>query len=315
MRVLVTGCAGFIGWNLVHYILLATDWDVVGVDNLQGGSDNEWAVNDLVRETYRFEYRYENFANTCCENIDIIFHLGATPQVPLSVKNPKLTNENNVTNTLSLMENARLEGVKKIIFSSSSAVYGDQAPTPTYESVICSPMSPYGLQKKIIEDYLILYKELYDLDFCILRYFNAYGPYQYSHNAYAGVVASWVKGVVEDKPIRIDGDGLQTRDFVYVKDICKVNILAVEKNISRIVNVASGMELKLNEVLELIYCSTPNQPQIIRAENRKGDIRKSVADISLLKSYGYKPTEFITGIEETIKWYSNLKTKQNGNSI
>ncbi|QDP63184.1 MAG: putative 3 beta-hydroxysteroid dehydrogenase/Delta 5--_4-isomerase [Prokaryotic dsDNA virus sp.] len=313
MKVLVTGCAGFIGWNLTNYLLENTKYKVIGVDNYQGGGHNAELVKELKKKNKNFTFRRENFASTDLKGVEYIFHLGATPQVSLSVQNPFLTNENNVTNTLAMLEHARKEGVRKIIFSSSSAVYGDIAPTPTHEAVRCYPSSPYGLQKKIIEDYLILYHELYGMEFCILRYFNAYGPHQYSFNAYAGVIASFVKGFCNITPIRIDGDGEQSRDFVYVKDICKVNLGVVTQNVTGCLNVGSGMGTSINEVFDLISAITHHQPPTIKADKRQGDIGHSVANITRLKEIGYQPTELEKGLEITYQWYKKLQ--ENGNSI
>lgn len=309
-NVLITGAGGFIGSNLVKYLLLNTDWNITGIDNLIGGVKNYNKI--LIPEKgVRFRFIKDNLkyidSYSNLENIDTVFHLAATPRVSYSVEHPLETNENNVSNTLILMEWCRKIGVKRFIFSSSSSVYGDTEILPTSEDVSLRPKSPYALQKRTIEEYCRLYSELYGLDTAVLRYFNVYGPGQYAENAYATVISAWIKGIYEDEKIRLDGNGEQSRDFTYVDDVCAVNLMMAktENNFNgAIYNVGDNYSVSLNDILYQLKNLTCITPEIDYRPTRAGDVFKTQADNKKISNLGFKcKVNIETGLVNTLDWY------------
>ena len=309
-KVLITGAAGFIGSNMVKFLLENTNYHIVGVDNFQGGTSNQEFIENLyIKNKDRFNFLVKNFSEVDMLDIDIVYHFAATPRVLFSVENPIDTNENNVNNTLKLLNNCKKGGVKRFIFSSSSSVYGEIDSFPTKESHIKTPKSPYALQKSIIEDYCRLWSELYDMDTVCLRYFNVYGPNQYAMNAYSTVISAWIRGYIENENIRLDGDGSQSRDFTYVTDVCNANYIVGESNVKfngKCLNAAGGNNYSLNEIKDIIENLSDNRPSIDSKGTRAGDVLKTHSDSSEIEKIGFKAKEELkNGIKKTYEWYKN----------
>lgn len=312
MNVLVTGAGGFIGSNMVKYLLDNSIYTIFGIDDFRGGRKNEEFIKNLQSDRFnfyekKFELSEEIFKDI---KIDVVFHFAATPRVLYSVENPLETNENNVENTLKLLEFCRKTGVRRFVFSSSSSVYGDLVDFPTGENSEKNPKSPYALQKSIVEEYCKIYSSLYGLDTVCLRYFNVYGPGQYSENAYSTVISAWIKGFINNSRIRLDGDGLQSRDFSYVTDVCKANFLVgnySENFNGESFNVACNNSTNLLQVFDILKEITGNNPKIDSRPTRLGDVRKTHASIDKIKSIGFDyDIPLRDGIIMTYDWYKNL---------
>ena len=312
---LVTGGGGFIGSNMIQYLLNNTSYHIVGVDTFENGENNREFIESLSATNERFTLINENFINTNLSNVEIVFHFAATPRVSYSVEEPILTNENNVTNTLLLLENCVKNKVKRFVFSSSSSVYGDVENFPTDENEKVDPISPYALQKLTIEKYCKLYSQLYGLDTVSLRYFNVYGPNQYADNAYATVICAWIKSFIENESIRLDGNGEQSRDFSYVDDVCQANYLVGFYNDNlkgEIYNVAHNSNTTLNTLIELIKSINPTwNSSINREDSRVGDVFKTHANINKIRKLNFHPKTYIKeGIELTYSWYQSILNKK-----
>jgi UDP-glucose 4-epimerase len=235
-----------------------------------------------------------------------IFHLAAMPRVGYSVEFPFETNDINVTRTLALLDSIRGTGTR-FVFSSSSAIYGEIDQLPTTEFSPSNPQSPYGLQKRMIEDYLTLFGRLYDQRSVCLRYFNVYGPGQDGKSPYSTAVAAWCSALKEGRPLRSDGDGYQTRDLVFVKDVARANRMAAETEHDlrgHAFNVGSGNAHSNNEVLDLLRLRFPDL-QVNNAPARPGDVRDTLADVSIIKhALGWEPAvQFEEGLKMTLDWW------------
>lgn len=317
-KVIVTGAAGFIGSNLVEYLLKNTDFQIYGIDNLQSGAViyNTFLNKIEIENKDRFQFIKDDIKNinnhfSDGTDIDFMFHLAATPRVSYSVEYPFETNDNNVSNSLILMDWCVKHKIKKFVFSSSSSVYGNVDNFPTKETNKLSPMSPYALQKKIIEEYCKLYSELYGLQTVCLRYFNVYGPNQYADSAYATVICAWIKNILNSEPLRLDGDGTQSRDFTYVYDVCQANLIAANLDINcsaEVFNVGGDNTISLLEILEKIKKLTSIEtPKMEYSNFRVGDVYKTESDMAKLKSFGFKHSFSIdNGLEKTYNWYKQI---------
>ena len=296
---------------MVKFLLDNSDYKIIGVDNFSGGVNNKKFIENLEKENpERFSFINDNYTNVDVSGIDIVYHFAAIPSVSYSVENPIETNNSNVTNTLKFIQNCNNGGVKRFVFSSSSAVYGDVNSFPTTELYNKVPKSPYALQKSIIEEYCRLWSELYDLDTVSLRYFNVYGPNQYAENSYATVICAWIKGYITNSDIRLDGDGSQSRDFTYVTDICNANFIIGNysgKLNGRCFNAAGGNNYSLNKIKGVIETLSKNRSKVINKPSRVGDVLKTHSDSSSLGKYGFKTKVSLeNGIKKTYNWYNNI---------
>ena len=299
--VVVTGGVGFIGSNLVEE--LTKDNEVIVIDDLSTGKReniDESKVEFVQGSITDLEHLKKVF-----EDVDYVFHQAAIPSVQRSVENPLATNEVNVKGTLNVLIAAKVNGVKKVIYASSSSVYGDTPELPKRENMSPNPLSPYAVSKLSGEYYCNAFSEVYDLKTVCLRYFNVLGPKQNPSSEYAAVIPKFITRVMRKQPPIIYGDGNQTRDFTFVKDVVRANILAMERDAKGIFNVAYGKRTSINELASKIMGTVSLEMEPVHDKQRPGDIRHSLADISLAKDkLGYKPKYSLEeGLEETIKWF------------
>jgi UDP-glucose 4-epimerase len=306
-KVAITGGAGFIGSNLAWE--LSESNEVTVIDNLSTG--NYENIKELVEGK---RIRFVNGSITDLEKMkdtfggaDYVLHQAAIPSVPRSVEDPRGTNEANVTGTLTVLIAARDCGVRKVVFASSSSVYGDAPTLPKREDMILNPMSPYALTKVAGEQYCRIFTELYGLKIVALRYFNIYGPRQDPKSEYAAVIPKFIGCALREAPMPIYGDGEQTRDFTFVNDCINANLLAAESRATGVYNVAGGRRTSIRRLAESIAKIVGVEAKIEYEEPRKGEIRDSLADISHAKeAFGYRPHyDLEKGLEVTVKWFKN----------
>ncbi|MFA6427518.1 MAG: NAD-dependent epimerase/dehydratase family protein [Candidatus Magasanikbacteria bacterium] len=297
MHYLVTGGAGFVGTNVVRQLL--TDGHVVRVfDNYSSGKFSD-RMQDRA-EYIEGDINDMNSLSNAMKNVDGVFHLAAVPRMPYSVEHPQETNHVNVTGTLNVLVAARDAGVKRLVYSASSSAYGDQAVMPLVETMKAKPLSPYGLQKFIGEEYCRLFAQLYSFEAVSLRYFNIYGPYMDPEGAYALVIGKFLKQRKEGKPMTICGDGEYYRDYTHVQDVVRANIAAMtSKNVGRgeVINIGNNSPHSVNELAKLIG------GEYVFVNPRAGDPRMTNADISKAKQLlDWEPTITLEdGIKELKK--------------
>ncbi len=293
MKILVTGGAGFIGSHLVDR-LMKEDYEIVVLDNFFSGT-TENIKHHLESGTFylvKGDVRSSDNVKEAIRTVDAVFHLAAIVSVPLSIENPLLVNDVNVRGTLNLLEASLKADVKRFIYASSCAVYGEVDCLPIDERCPTNPMSPYAVSKLAAEDYCKVFSQNYGLDTLCLRYFNVYGPRQVG-DSYSGVITRFIDRLKQKKPPIIYGDGQQTRDFVHVKDIVEANMLALncQHRFGKMINVGTGKQTTINQLAEFLFELTGRSELTPRyVSPRKGDIRNSCADISKAKrALGYEP--------------------------
>ena len=310
-KILVTGAAGFIGSNIVDK-LLELDNEVMGIDNLLTGilSNLKKAQENDSFKFIKTDFTDKNsFKDLKEHEFDIIFHQGALPSVTKSVKDPITTNENNINGTLNILKYALDYNVKKIVYASSSSVYGDSPTLPKKESMLNKPISPYGVSKLAGECYCYAFYRTYGLKTVSLRYFNVYGPRQ-SYNDYSGVITIFINRVLNDENPIIFGDGKQSRDFTYIDDVVQANLIAAETSNAdgQIFNIAKGERTTIldlaNNIIKIMNKNTlkPNF-----TDPRPGDILHSLADITKAKQIlGYNPKYSLKeGLKSYINWIND----------
>ncbi|PWR71779.1 SDR family oxidoreductase [Methanospirillum stamsii] len=303
MKYIITGGAGFIGSHIAES--LASNHEVVVIDNLFSGK-----IENINNLPIIFENRSITdlaFLKRIFEGADGVFHQAAITSVPRSVKDPLPTNEANITGTLNVLVAAKEMNVRKVVFASSSSVYGDTPVLPKTESMTPNPLSPYGISKLTGEQYCRVFSELYGLKTVALRYFNVFGPRQDPKSEYSAVIPKFITRILKHESPTIYGDGEQTRDFTYVKDVVQANIRAMESDVQGIFNVAYCQRITLNSLASFIMEITGNTVPVLYDPPRPGDIRDSLADIGRIQNeLKYKPGYTVkTGLEETITWYQN----------
>lgn len=305
MNILVTGGAGFIASHIVDAYVKAGH-SVTVIDNLSMGRKENVNPNaELVVADIRSDLVKEIFARG---SFDVLNHHAAQMDVRKSVDDPVYDASVNILGTLNLLEQARQTGVKKVIFASTGgAIYGEQDYFPADEEHPTRPVSPYGISKLAIEKYLFYYQTTFGLRHIIFRYANVYGPRQNPHGE-AGVVAIFTKKILAgDQPV-INGDGLQTRDYVFVKDVVKANLLALEMESSDIFNVGTGIETNVNEIFHLIQSHTPKMCPEKHGEAKLGEQLRSVLTWRKIhRMHGWHPgMQLNDGLRETVEYFRNL---------
>lgn len=305
MKCLVTGGAGFIGSHLVEE-LLKNGHSVRVLDNFSSGfMANLTGLVDRI-QLVRGDIRNENDIQQSVEDIDTIFHLAAHISVADSMMNPAECFDINVTGTNLLLQTARKSNVKKVIISSSAAVYGDQDTLPIKENAQIKPLSPYGASKRMDEILAGLYTRSFNLPVVCLRYFNVYGPRQNPNSQYAAVVPIFIRRMLDNMSVAVHGDGGQTRDFTYVKDIARANILAAGNADADglIINICGGKAVSILDLVTTLHGLIPEAPSFEYGPARSGDIYHSYGCPDLAeKVLVYKPViSFEDGLSDTIKW-------------
>jgi UDP-glucose 4-epimerase len=306
-KYLITGAAGFIGSHLVRALLAHGEW-VRGFDNFSTGKrENVVGFAGSGRfEMVEGDLRDAGAAAEACAGVDFVLHQGALPSVPRSIKDPVGSHEVNVQGTLHLLEGARAAGVKRVVYAASSSAYGNQPGFPRVETMRPVPLSAYAVQKLAGELYMQSYWRMYGLETVSLRYFNIFGPGQDAGSAYAGVVARWIGEMLRGEQPVIFGDGEQGRDFTYVENVVRANLLAVEapasKVVGRVFNIACGERHTLNELFSVLAGLTGHKGRARHEAGRAGDVRDSLADVSAAREeLGYAPeVGFEEGLRRTV---------------
>lgn len=303
-RALVTGGAGFIGSHLTDG-LLAAGFAVRVLDDFSSGRESNiaHALSDI--ELIRGDLADPATAARACAGVDVVFHEGAIPSVPRSVAEPVRTNRANVDGTLNVLESARQAGVRRVVFAASSSAYGDTEELPKIETMPPNPRSPYALQKFTGEVYCRLYHELYGLETVALRYFNVFGPRQDPKSEYAAVVPRFATACLRGEPARINGDGEQSRDFTFVADTVRANLLAADAPAAsgKVINIAGGRRISLNELLAALQSITDSKVAPIHGPERVGDVRHSLADLGRARTLlGFEPQiALVDGLRHTVQ--------------
>jgi UDP-N-acetylglucosamine/UDP-N-acetyl-alpha-D-glucosaminouronate 4-epimerase len=301
---LVTGGGGFIGSNLVRALLERGD-HVRVLDNFSTGSRANLAGLDA--EVIEGELRSYERVHNAVRGAEVVFHLGALGSVPRSVQDPLTSSAVNIEGTLNVLLAARDEGVRRVVYSSSSSVYGTRRDLPVTEQTPPDPISPYGVAKLAAERYCVSFSRVYDsLETVVLRFFNVFGPRQSPFSQYAAVVPRFVTAVGSEEPITIEGDGEQSRDFTYVSNVVDASISAARANDAsgRIFNVSSGSPATVNQLADMIGRIVGKPVEKTFAPPRTGDIRESWADISAARdTLGFEPRiELDEGLRRTIEY-------------
>lgn len=304
MKCLITGGAGFIASHLVDR-LIKKGHSVAVVDNLSTGKKENLNPNAVFYERDIQDKKINEIFKK--EKPEIIFHYAAQIDVRKSVEDPIESAKTNILGSLNVLENCRKFGVKKIVFASTGgAIYGEADVIPTPESYTARPVSPYGIEKLIVEHYLNFYKKEYGLDYLILRFANVYGPRQNSKGE-AGVIAIFCDNILDGKNPTINGDGKQTRDFVFVDDIVSCNILGLEKNKTGVFNVGTGKETDINAIFQKINGFFGLKYKEIHGPQKSGEQQRSCLDFIKAKEIlGWYPKHSLDqGLEKTKEWFKN----------
>ncbi len=311
---LITGGAGFIGSHIAAYLLTNGALKVRVLDNLVNGFEKNLTP---LRQFTAFEFIEGDIRNadTCqqaCNGMDYVSHQAALGSVPRSIKEPVYFNEVNVGGFVNMLKAAVDNNVKQFVYASSSSVYGDEPKLPKVENCIGNCLSPYAATKKANELYAQVFADVYGLNIIGFRYFNIFGPRQDPDGAYAAVIPLFVKGILKQAPVYINGDGEQTRDFTFVDNAVQVNIKGMltdnEAALNKVYNVAVGENFSVNFLYNACKEYLHSNFKATFREPRAGDIRNSLADISLAKNLlGYQPTKkFKDGLTETIEFFKKL---------
>ena len=320
-KILVTGGAGFIGSNLCD-TLIEAEYEVVCLDNFSTGKIEN--INHLIgHPTFTLiegDIRNMEDCKKACENIDVVLHHAALGSVPRSLKDPATTNAVNISGFLNILIAAKEANVNRVVYAASSSTYGDSEGLPKVEEVIGNPLSPYAITKYVNELYAGIFKKAYDFDTIGLRYFNVFGKRQDPNGAYAAVIPKFVMQLMaHDSPV-INGDGTNSRDFTYIKNVIQMNLLAINTTnkvaLNQVYNVAVSKRTTLDQLVHTVqdklskFDPEISKVAIVYGDEREGDIPHSLASIEKAKKLlGYQPEYDVhAGLEESLEWYwENLK--------
>jgi UDP-N-acetylglucosamine/UDP-N-acetyl-alpha-D-glucosaminouronate 4-epimerase len=307
---LITGIGGFIGSSLARELLQRGE-QVRGVDNFSTGRRE-----NLTQILGHIDLREADLLDldamkSACAGVDYVLHQAAIPSVPKSVLDPLASNRANVDGTVNLLVAARDAKVKRVVYAASSSAYGDTPTLPKHEGMTPDPISPYAVAKLASERYMISFYRCYGLETVALRYFNIFGPRQDPSSPYSGVLAKFITMMLGGKQPTIFGDGEQSRDFTYIDNTVEANLLACKapaaQAAGKVFNIATGRRITLNETFKVLQSLTSYSGSPIYGDERGGDIKHSLADISSAeKNIGYKPkVNFEDGLKRTVDWYRN----------
>lgn len=302
---LVTGGAGFIGSHLVD-ALLATGWSCRVLDNFSTGSPRNLShILDQV-ELIEGDIRDLETVRRAVNGMEVVFHQAALPSVPRSINDPLTTHAVNATGTLNVLSAARESGVRRVVYASSSSVYGDSRQLPKREDMLALPKSPYASSKLAGEHYCRAFLTAYGLETVSLRYFNVFGPRQDPTSHYAAVIPRFISALLEGADVRIYGDGRQTRDFTYVGNVVQANLAAANALGAEggVCNIACGRRTSLLSLLDMLSARIGALPRSVHEAKRTGDVQDSVADVSEARRLlDYEPeTDIQQGLNETVDW-------------
>jgi UDP-glucose 4-epimerase len=305
-RYVVTGGAGFIGSHIVEELLRRNE-TVMVIDNFSTGKRENVKPFEGAAEVIDADISQAKNLAQILKGAEYVIHQAAIPSVPKSIIDPVKSHEANVNGTLQLLVACREAGVKRVVYASSSSLYGDSPTLPKHEGMMPNPLSPYGAQKLFGETYCQVFTRSYGLETVSLRYFNVFGPRQDATSQYSGVLALFIPAVLEGRRPTIYGDGEQSRDFTYVKNVVEANLLACKASgvAGQFFNVACGDRITVNSMLQQINKITGKDISPVYADARAGDIKHSQADIARAKErLSYEPrVSFEEGLRDTIEWY------------
>lgn len=315
-KYLVTGGAGFIGSHIVEELLKRGE-QIRVLDNFSTGKRENLRFLDLPNhavdrslELIEGDIRDLEVCSKACDGVDYILHQAALRSVPKSVDDPCATNEVNVNGTLNVLLAAKEKSVKRVIYASSSSVYGDSDHLPQSEDQNPSPISPYAVSKLTGEYYCSVFSKIYGLETISLRYFNVFGPKQDPESKYAAIIPKFIQAALKGEPLEIHGDGLQTRDFTYIGNVVKANLLAVKvpNANGEVINIACGKSYSVLDTGKGISGILGKKLKLYNTEPRRGDILHTIADISLAKRHlGYEVEfSFMEGLTKTVAYFSRV---------
>ena len=299
-RVLVTGGAGFIGSNLVAALLERGD-DVRVLDNFSTGSRSNLAALGRDVDVVEGDLRSYERVHTAVRGTEVVFHQGALGSVPRSVQDPLSSTAVNVEGTLNVLLAARDEGIRRIVAASSSSVYGDGGTFPRAESQAPNPISPYAVAKLAAERFCVSFTRVYGIETVALRYFNVFGPRQDPSSQYAAVVPRFIRLVADGEPVTVHGDGGQSRDFTFVENVVRANLLAADASdaAGRVLNIATGGSETVDALADTIGRLLDRPVEKTYGPAQAGDVRESWADVSAAReAIGYEP---VVGFEEGLR--------------
>lgn len=307
-RYLITGGAGFIGSNIAEE-LARTGEEVVVLDDLSTGrpSNLDAFLADIT--FIEGDIRDGETVARALEGVDYVLHQAALASVPRSIENPILVHDVNVNGTLTMLEQSRIAGVKSFVYAASSSAYGDSETLPKIEEMLPRPLSPYGVSKLVGEHYCSVFSNVYGLPTVSLRYFNVFGPRQDPTSHYAAVVPIFISRMIEGRGATIYGDGEQSRDFTYVKNVVDANLLAARsgKTDGQMVNIACGSKYTVNDLYARIKALVGGGEEPVYEEARPGDVKHSQADVTKARElFGFScGISFEEGLKKTVEWYKS----------
>jgi len=310
---LITGGAGFIGSNIVNYLLANNAKRVRVLDNFSNGfKKNIEPFMSLPNfELFEGDIRSYDDCLKACNGIDYVSHQAALGSVPRSIKDPVTTNEVNISGFLNMLLAVKESGIKRMVYAASSSTYGDSKVLPKVEDVIGKPLSPYAVTKYVNELYAHVFALNYGIETIGLRYFNVFGPKQDPNGAYAAVIPLFIQAILDNKAPFINGDGEQTRDFTYVDNAVQANVLAMlsdnESAVNQIYNVAVGDRTSVKQMFDILAAVENKDLKPVFREGRQGDVRDSLADIQKARELiNYNPKiNFKEGLKITYQWYKD----------
>ena len=312
MRILVTGGAGFIGSNLVEYLLQDNRVTFVRVlDNLATGAlkNIEGFLSNPKFDFMEGDIRSYDTCLAACDSIDLISHQAALGSVPRSINDPLTTNEVNITGTLNIFTAAKEKKIRRVVYAASSSTYGDHPDLPKMEEKIGNPLSPYAVTKYVNELYARVYGNLYGLETIGRRYFNIFGPRQNPNGPYAAVIPLFAEALIKQQAPTINGDGTHSRDFTFVDNAVQANVLSLfteNKNaVNQVYNIACGDQTSLVQLFDGLNKQANTDLKPVFGPERKGDVKHSLADISKARTLlGYEPAVTVEdGLKKTFEWY------------